>query len=141
MTHTSPKTTTEANWYLIDAKKFVLGRLATQAARILQGKHRTNYAPNKLSPDHVIIVNTKEVKLTGLKREQKKYYRHSGYLGNLKTFTFDQIQDKDPNNILRLAIMGMLPKNDLRKQMVKHLHLYASETHPHKAQTIDLEVK
>ena len=139
MPKTSP--TLQPQWFVIDAKQFVLGRIASHAARILQGKHRPGYAPNKLSPDHVIIVNTKEVKLTGLKREQKRYYSHSGYLGNLKTLTFDQAQAKDPNNILRMAIMGMLPKNDLRKQMIKHLHLYTAGTHPHKAKTIAFEVK
>ncbi len=107
--------------HTIDAKGKILGRLATEIAVLLRGKHKPNFVPYLDMGDAVTIKNVKEIKLTGKKTEQKKYYRHSGYPGGLKEIPFKKMFEKNPNLVLRKAVFGMLPKNKLRAKMIKHL--------------------
>lgn len=110
--------------YTIDATDKILGRLAAEIAVLLQGKNKANYIPYHDIEGRVIVVNTSKIKVTGKKAELKKYYRHSGYPGGLKEITYEELFAKDPNQILRKAIYGMLPKNKLRAKMLKRLKLY-----------------
>jgi len=110
--------------HTIDASGKILGRLATDIAILLQGKNRPDYCPYLDTGDNVIIINTSKIKVSGRKSEQKKYYRHSGYIGSLKEITYEKLFAKDPNKILRKAVYGMLPKNKLRAKMLKRLKLY-----------------
>jgi len=122
-------------WYVIDATDQVLGRVATKAATILTGKHRPQYAPFLLSGDHVIIVNANKVKLTGEKLDKKVYRWHTLYPGGLKEVAAKRVFETKPEKLIREAVLGMLPKNKLRKRMVKRLKIYVAEQHPHAAQT------
>lgn len=119
------------DWYLFDAKDQILGRLATQIADLLRGKKKVIFAPNADNGDYVVVVNADKVVLTGRKEEQKRYYRHSGYLGNLKTETVADMKQKRPGEILRQAVLGMLPKNRLQKEFMKRFMVYESSVHPH----------
>ena len=121
-------------WFVIDAEDLVLGRLCTEAARILRGKHKPVYAPHMDMGDHVIIVNAEKVVVTANKAEQKMVYRHSGYPGGLKSRTFADAQARNPEDSVRRAIRGMLPKNRLGAQMLTKLKVYAGPNHPHSAQ-------
>jgi large subunit ribosomal protein L13 len=121
-------------WYVIDAQDLVLGRLSTEAARILRGKHKPVYAPHLDMGDHVIIVNAEKVVLTADKADKKMVYRHSGYPGGLKARSFADAQARKPEDAVRRAIKGMLPKNRLGAQMLTKLKVYAGPTHPHSAQ-------
>ena len=121
-------------WYVIDAQDLVLGRLSTEAARILRGKHKPVYAPHLDMGDHVIVINAEKVVLTANKADQKLVYRHSGYPGGLKTTTFADAQARKPEEAVRRAIRGMLPKNRLGRQMLTKLKVYAGPNHPHSAQ-------
>lgn len=109
--------------HIIDATNKILGRLSTQIAILLRGKHKPNFTPYLDLGDYVVVKNIKKIKLTGKKTEQKKYYRHSGYLGSLKEISFKKIFEKDPSWILRKAVSGMLPKNKLRAKMIKRLKI------------------
>ena len=122
------------NWHLIDAENAVLGRLASQAANILMGKHKTSYTPYLDTGDHVIVVNAAKVKLTGRKEEQKLYRRHSGYPGGLTETKARTVRAARPTRMVEEAISGMLPKNKLGKQMYRKLQVYAGPKHPHDAQ-------
>jgi len=122
-------------WYVIDATDQVLGRVATKAATILTGKHRPRYAPFLLSGDHVIIVNANKIKLTGEKLDKKVYRWHTLYPGGLKEVGARKVFESKPERLIREAVLGMLPKNKLRKRMVKRLKIYLAEQHPHAAQT------
>jgi len=113
----------ERNTHIIDAKNRPLGRLATEIAILLRGKHKTNFAPYKDIGDFVVIENIKNIKITGKKFQQKIYYRHSGYPGGLKEEPFEKIFNKRPGEVLRRAVLGMLPKNKLRAQMIKRLNV------------------
>ncbi len=124
----------ERNWVLVDAKDQVLGRLAADVASILRGKTKPTYTPFIDVGDFVVIINAEKIKLTGRKMEQKMYYRHSGYMGGLKERTARQVMDKKPEEIIRHAVKGMLPKNSLGRSMFKKLKVYAGENHPHEAQ-------
>ncbi len=124
----------ERNWVLVDARDKVLGRLAADVASILRGKTKPAYTPHADVGDFVVIVNAGKVILTGRKLEQKTYYRHSGYMGGLKSRTARQLMEKNPEEIIRHAVKGMLPKNSLGRSMFKKLKVYAGETHPHEAQ-------
>lgn len=124
----------ERNWVLVDAKDQVLGRLAADVASILRGKTKPTYTPFIDAGDFVVIINAEKIKLTGRKMEQKMYYRHSGYMGGLKERTARQVMDKKPEEIIRHAVKGMLPKNSLGRSMFKKLKVYAGENHPHEAQ-------
>ncbi len=121
-------------WYVIDAENLVLGRLSTEAARILRGKHKPVYAPNLDMGDHVIVVNADKVVVTANKADQKMVYRHSGYPGGLKARTFGEAHARKPEDAVRRAIRGMLPKNRLGAQMLTKLKVYAGPNHPHSAQ-------
>jgi large subunit ribosomal protein L13 len=122
------------NWVLVDARDKVLGRLAADVASILRGKTKPTYTPHTDVGDFVVIINAEKVKLTGRKLEQKTYYRHSGYMGGLKTRTARQVMEKNPEEIIRHAVKGMLPKNSLGRSMFSKLKVYAGEAHPHEAQ-------
>ena len=121
-------------WHVIDATDVVLGRLASQAAILLRGKHKTIFAPHVDTGDFVIIINAEKIALTGAKLEKKKAYRHSGYPGGLKAETYEQMLDKHPTRAVEKAVRGMLPKNALGRQMLTKLKVYAGDSHPHAAQ-------
>jgi large subunit ribosomal protein L13 len=122
-------------WYVIDAEDLVLGRLATEVARLLRGKHKPTFAPHLDTGDHVIVVNADKVVLTAGKADKKIVYRHSGYPGGLKARTFAESMALRPEEGVRRAVRGMLPKNRLGRQMLTKLKVYAGPTHPHAAQT------
>ena len=121
-------------WYVIDAADQVLGRVATKAATILTGKHRPQYAPFLVSGDHVIILNAGKIKLTGQKLEQKVYRHHTLYPGGLREVAAKKVYEKNADHMVIEAVLGMLPKNKLRKRMVKRLKVYVNDQHPHSAQ-------
>ncbi|QGK71489.1 50S ribosomal protein L13 [Allosaccharopolyspora coralli] len=121
-------------WHVIDAEDVVLGRLATQAATLLRGKHKPTYAPHLDTGDFVVVVNAEKVALTGNKRDQAFQYRHSGYPGGLRKESFGNVLDKHPERLLEKTIKGMLPKNKLGRAMGKKLKVYAGPEHPHQAQ-------
>jgi large subunit ribosomal protein L13 len=121
-------------WYVIDAAGQVLGRIATKAATILIGKHRPQYAPFLVSGDHVIILNADKIKLTGQKLDQKVYRHHTLYPGGLRQAAAKNLFESRPEYLVREAVLGMLPKNKLRKRMVKRLKVYTNAQHPHSAQ-------
>lgn len=121
-------------WYVIDAADQVLGRVATKAATILTGKHRPQYAPFLVSGDHVIILNAGKIKLTGQKLEQKVYRHHTLYPGGLREVAASKVFETKPDHMVIEAVLGMLPKNKLRKRMVKRLKVYVNDQHPHSAQ-------
>ena len=131
---------TARNWYVVDAKGKTLGRLATEIAIKLKGKHKPSYAPHIDNWDYVVVVNADKFVVTGKKMSDKIYYSHSGFLGGLKEITLEKLLVKKPTEPLRKAVSGMLPKNKLRKAMNERLKLYVTESHPHTAQnpeTID----
>ena len=124
----------DRQWVLIDAKDMVLGKLAVKAASILRGKTKPEFTPHADVGDFVVVINADKVLLTGDKVEQKTYYRHSGYMGGLKERTARQVMEKKPEEIIRHAVKGMLPKNSLGRSMFKKLKVYVGENHPHEAQ-------
>lgn len=131
----SPKSSdVQRQWHVIDAADVVLGRLASNAAQLLRGKHKPIYAPHVDTGDFVIIVNAEKVALTGNKREQKFAYSHSGYPGGLRAVRYSDLLDKHPERAVEKAIKGMLPKTKLGRQMAKKLKVYAGPDHPHAAQ-------
>jgi large subunit ribosomal protein L13 len=121
-------------WHVIDAEDVVLGRLATEVATLLRGKHKPTFAPHVDTGDFVIIVNAEKVALTGHKREQKFAYRHSGYPGGLRKRSFGELLDTRPERLLEKVVKGMLPKNKLGRAQAKKLKVYAGPEHPHTAQ-------
>ncbi|BDI17837.1 50S ribosomal protein L13 [Nostoc cf. commune SO-36] len=124
----------EREWYIVDATDKRLGRLASEVAQVLRGKKKPEYTPHLDTGDFVIIINAEKVAVTGKKRTQKLYRRHSGRPGGMKTETFAKLQDRIPERILEQAVKGMLPKNSLGKQLFTKLKVYAGPTHPHDAQ-------
>ncbi|NEQ79227.1 MAG: 50S ribosomal protein L13 [Moorea sp. SIO2I5] len=133
-THIPTKDSIEKKWYVVDATNQRLGRLASEIAIILRGKNKPTYTPHMDTGDFVIVVNAEKVMVTGRKREQKLYRRHSGRPGGMKTETFAQLQARIPERIIEKAVKGMLPKNSLGRQLFKKLKVYAGQTHPHEAQ-------
>lgn len=125
------KTELERDWYLIDIEGKTLGRISTEIAGILRGKKKVNFAPNADNGDYVVAINSDKFVLTGNKETQKRYYRHSGYLGNLKTATVADLKKKKPGDILKFAVEGMLPHNKLQKQFIGRLKIYSGTEHPH----------
>ena len=121
-------------WHVIDAEDVVLGRLATQVATLLRGKHKPTYAPHMDTGDFVVIVNAEKVALTGNKRDQAFVYRHSGFPGGLRKRSFGEMLDKQPERLLEKTIKGMLPHNRLGRAMASKLKVYAGPNHPHQAQ-------
>ena len=122
------------DWRLIDATGKSLGRLARDVAVALQGKDKPTYTPHVLTGDHVVVVNMDKVRITGDKLLQKTYYRHSGYVGNLKSFILRDMMEDHPDRVLQLAVKGMLPRNKMGRELLKRLKVYAGDTHPHQAQ-------
>ena len=121
-------------WWVVDAEGSVLGRLASQVAIRLRGKHNPLYTPHADTGDSVIVVNAAKIVLTGRKWEQKTYYRHSGYIGGLKSITAKKLVEKRPEDLIRFAVKGMLPKNRLGRKLFKKLKVYSGNSHPHQAQ-------
>ncbi|MEA3424394.1 MAG: 50S ribosomal protein L13 [Bacillota bacterium] len=124
----------ERKWYVIDATDKTLGRLSTQIATILRGKHKPIYTPHVDTGDFVIVVNAEKIKVTGNKENAKMYRWHSGYIGHLKERTYKEMMAKRPEEIIRLAVKGMMPKNSLGNQMITKLKVYAGSEHKHEAQ-------
>ncbi len=124
----------ERKWHLVDAEGKILGRLASRIAQILSGKDKPVYTPHLDVGDFVVVINAEKVKVTGGKEEKKIYYRHTGYPGGLKERTYEELLSKKPQDIIRKAVRGMLPKNKLGRQMFKKLKVYAGSEHPHQAQ-------
>ena len=127
------------HWRVIDATGISLGRLARQVAVALQGKDRPTYTPHVITGDHVVVVNAANVRITGRKLTQKMYYRHSGYVGNLKSFMMRDLMEQRPERVVRLAVKGMLPSNKQGRQMLRRLRVYAGAEHPHAAQVGNAE--
>ncbi|MBI2168356.1 MAG: 50S ribosomal protein L13 [Actinobacteria bacterium] len=124
----------ERAWHVIDARGRVLGRLASEVAQLLRGKHKPIWAPHVDCGDHVVIVNAGEVEVTGSKRTEKRYWRHSGFPGGIRSRSFEEMIERHPDRVVRLAVRGMLPKNRLGRRMLGKLHVYAGPNHPHQAQ-------
>jgi large subunit ribosomal protein L13 len=124
----------ERSWYVVDAEGKTLGRLASQIASILRGKHKPIYNPSIDTGDFVVVINAEKIHVTGRRLDQKKYYTHSGYVGGLKERTLRQMLDTRPERVIHLAVRGMLPKNALGRKMIKKLKVYAGPDHPHAAQ-------
>ena len=124
----------DRKWYVVDAENKVLGRLATQIAVRLRGKHKPIYTPHADTGDFIVVVNAKKVAMTGSKLDRKIYYRHSGYVGGLKEISARKLLEKKPEDIIRYAVKRMLPKNSLGRRQLKKLKIYAGPEHPHQAQ-------
>ena len=124
----------QREWFVIDAKDQTLGRLATQVAVLLRGKHKPMFAPHMDVGDYVIVLNCDKIRVTGRKLDQKFYYRHSGYPGGLRGEPLRDTLRKHPERVIQTAVRGMLPKNRLGRKMIKKLKIYAGDTHPHQAQ-------
>ncbi|MBW4690007.1 MAG: 50S ribosomal protein L13 [Komarekiella atlantica HA4396-MV6] len=133
-TYLPPQESLEREWYVVDATDQRLGRLASEIAQILRGKKKAEYTPHLDTGDFVIVVNAEKIAITGKKRTQKIYHRHSGRPGGMKTETFAKLQQRLPERIVELAVKGMLPKNSLGRQLFTKLKVYAGPTHPHEAQ-------
>lgn len=131
----SPKASEiQREWQLVDADGLILGRLASQIAMILRGKHKPTYAPHVDNGDFVVVINAEKVQVTGKRPDQKIYWRHTGYPGGIKGETYRQLMARHPHRILKIAVKGMLPKNRLGRQLMKKLHVYVGPRHPHAAQ-------
>ena len=124
----------ERKWYVVDATDKTLGRLSTEIATILRGKHKPIYTPHVDTGDYIIVINAEKVKVTGKKYDQKMYRWHSGFMGGLKERTFSEVLEKNPERIIMKAVKGMIPKNSLGRQMLKKLKVYAGPEHNHAAQ-------
>jgi len=133
-TYSQKASEVQRDWYVVDATDQTLGRLATQIATLLRGKHKPTFSPNLDGGDFVIIVNAEKVHVTGRKETQKMYYRHSGYPGGLKTIPYQRMMATHPDRILRFAVKGMLPKTRLGRQQIVKLKIYSGPAHPHAAQ-------
>jgi len=133
-TYLAPADKIERKWYVVDAENMVLGRLASEVARRLRGKHKPTFCTFMDNGDFVVVINAEKVRLTGKKWDDKIYYRHSGYMGGLKAMTAREMRDKKPEEIIRKAVKGMLPKNRLGRKQLKKLKVYAGSEHPHAAQ-------
>lgn len=125
---------TEQKWYVVDATGEVLGRLASQIAKVLRGKHKPEYTPHADAGDNVIVINAAGIKVTGAKESDKNYYTHSGYPGGIKEIPFNELMKKDATQALQIAVKGMMPKNPLGRAMMRKLKIYAGAEHPHAAQ-------
>ena len=133
-TYSAKSTDKTNNWYVINAEGRVLGRMATEIARRLRGKHNPLFTPHADTGDAIIVVNAEKIVLTGRKWDTKMYYRHSGYMGGLKSINAKQLHEKKPEQLVINAVKGMLPKNRLGRDLLKKLRVYAGPDHPHEAQ-------
>jgi large subunit ribosomal protein L13 len=125
----------QREWLVVDAENQVLGRLATQVATLIRGKHKPTYTPSNDGGDYVIVINADKIRVTGDKANQKIYYRHTNYPGGLKKTTYKVMLQKNPDRIIRIAVKGMLPRNRLSRHMLLKLKVYAGSNHPHSAQS------
>ncbi len=126
--------TVKRDWFIVDATGKTLGRLASEIARRLRGKHKPEFTPHVDTGDYIIVVNAGQIRVTGNKTTQKTYYHHTGYPGGIKSITFDKLRDKAPERIIEKAVKGMLPKNPLGRAMYRKLKVYGGSDHPHAAQ-------
>ena len=131
---TKAESLAQRRWYIVDAEDMVLGRMATEIARVLRGKHKPSFSPHVDAGDFVIVVNARRVKLTGAKESDKRYYRHTGYPGGLRVASLSEMREKKPEAVVRLAVRGMLPKNRLGRGQLNKLKVYGGPEHPHQAQ-------
>ena len=133
-TFSAKSETVVRDWYLVDAEGKTLGRLATELARRLRGKHKPEYTPHVDTGDYIVVVNAEKVRVTGNKASDKMYHRHTGYPGGLKSMSFDQLIERAPERAIEIAVKGMLPRNPLGRAMYRKLKVYAGTEHPHAAQ-------
>ena len=133
-TYSAKKSDVQKKWFVVDANGAVLGRLASVVASRLRGKHNPLFTPHVDTGDWVIVINADKIVLTGRKLDEKNYYRHSGYIGSLKTISAKELLEKRPEDLVRFAVKGMLPKNKLGRKLFKKLKVYAGDEHPHQAQ-------
>lgn len=133
-TYTAKPADIKQDWYVVDASGKTLGRLATEIARRLRGKHKPEYTPHMDTGDYIVVINAKQVRVTGRKKTDKTYYSHSGYPGGIKAITFDKLMQKKPELIIEKAVKGMLPKGPLGRQMFRKLRVYPGAEHHHAAQ-------
>jgi large subunit ribosomal protein L13 len=133
-TYSAKNTDNQGRWYLVDAENAILGRLASTVAARLRGKHNPLFTPHVDTGEWIVVINADKIALTGRKWNQKNYYRHSGYIGSLKTVTAKKLMEKKPEDLIRFAVKGMLPKNRLGRKLFKKLKVYSGNQHPHGAQ-------
>jgi large subunit ribosomal protein L13 len=133
-TYSAKDSDNQDKWWVVNAEGAILGRLASQVAAALRGKNNPLYTPHADLGDSVVVINAEKIVLTGRKMDQKNYYRHSGYIGGLKTITAKKLIEKRPEDVIRFAVKGMLPKNSLGRRLYKKLKVYAGDQHPHEAQ-------
>ncbi len=133
-TFTAKPAEVKRDWYVVDAAGKTLGRLASEVALRLRGKHKPIYTPHVDTGDYIVIVNAEKIHVTGNKRKDKMYYKHTGYIGNMKSISFEKLIDKAPERVIETAVKGMLPKNSLGRTMFKKLKVYAGSEHNHAAQ-------
>lgn len=133
-TYSAKNEDNQNKWWVVDADGAILGRLASRIAATLRGKNNPLYTPHADLGDSVVVINAAKIVLTGRKMDQKNYYRHSGYVGGLKTITAKHLMEKRPEDVIRFAVKGMLPKNSLGRKLFKKLKVYAGQAHPHEAQ-------
>ena len=133
-TYSAKDSDNQNKWWVVNAEGAILGRLASQVAAALRGKNNPLYTPHADLGDSVVVINAEKIVLTGRKMDQKNYYRHSGYIGGLKTITAKKLIEKRPEDVIRFAVKGMLPKNSLGRRIFKKLKVYAGDQHPHEAQ-------
>lgn len=133
-TFTAKPQTVKRDWYVVDATGKTLGRLASEIAKRLRGKHKAEYTPHVDTGDYIVVVNAEKVRVTGRKATDKMYHRHTGYPGGLKSISFDKLIDKAPERVIQYAVKGMLPKNPLGRAMFRKLKVYAGAEHNHAAQ-------
>jgi large subunit ribosomal protein L13 len=122
------------DWFVVDAAGKTLGRLATQLAHRLRGKHKPEYTPHVDTGDHIVVINAEKIRVTGAKLQDKMYHHHTGYLGNLKSISLGKLLKEHPERAISFAVQGMLPKNTLGRKMFRKLHVFAGDKHPHAAQ-------
>lgn len=137
-TYSAKESDNERKWYIVDAEGAILGRLATSIASRLRGKHNPLYTPHVDTGDSIVVINADKIVLTGRKLKQKKYYRHSGYIGSLKEINAKDLLAKRPEDLIRFAVKGMLPKNRLGTKLFKKLKVYAGDRHPHESQQLEV---
>lgn len=133
-TFSAKPATVKRDWYVVDASGKTLGRIATEIARRLRGKHKAEYTPHVDTGDYIVVVNAEKVRVTGNKAQDKVYYHHTGYVGNMKSISFEKLVLKAPERIIEIAVKGMLPKNPLGRAMFRKLKVYAGPEHKHTAQ-------
>ena len=133
-TYLTPVNEIEKKWYVVDAQQKVLGRLASEIALRLRGKHKPNYSTFQDTGDYIVVVNAEKIRLTGKKWSDKVYYRHTGYIGGIKSQTAQEVLEKKPEQLIIMAVKGMLPKNTLGRTQLQKLKVYAGKEHPHTAQ-------